>query len=108
MAHYDKNQSKVEILMNFLSNAWTVPILLVLEREGTVRFGALRDKVRGISGRVLAVRLKRMEELGYVTRFSHPTSPPQVDYTLSESGKELCKFLSEVKVEAESLIPAGD
>lgn len=92
-------------LLNLLSNAWTLDILDTLRSSGTMRFGAIKDNVMGISGRVLAVRLKRMEELGFVERFSHPTSPPQVDYTLTDKGKNLCNFLDEVDDRAKNLMP---
>ncbi len=93
-------QSKA--LLDLLSNAWTINILEALKAHGTLRFGTIKEQVNGISGRVLTVRLKRMEEFGFVTRYSHPVSPPQVDYTLTDKGKELCEFLSLTEEKAAS------
>ncbi len=101
------NTSPSATLLNLLSNAWTLDILEVLKTRGTLRFGVIKDEVMGISGRVLAVRLKRLEELGFVQRYSHPTSPPQVDYTLTEGGQELCRMLDEFEDEAKTLLKSA-
>ncbi len=99
------NLTQAKALLDLLSNAWTIDILKALKSHGTLRFGAIKDEVAGISGRVLTVRLKRMEEFGFVNRYSHPTSPPQVDYTLTEKGNELFGFLSLAEEKAAEWVP---
>ncbi len=102
-----QNQSSAKALLDLLSNAWTIDVLKILQNRGTMRFGAIKEEVSGISGRVLAVRLKRMEEFGFVTRYSHPTSPPQVDYTLTTKGNDLCQFLALAEQKADDWIPTA-
>ncbi len=101
-----QNLTRTKSLLELLSNAWTLDILKALQSHGTLRFGAIKEEVAGISGRVLTVRLKRMEEFGFINRFSHPTSPPQVDYTLTEKGNELCQFLDLAERKAEDWVPS--
>lgn len=43
----------------------------------------------GISAKVLTQRLKRLEGHGIVHREVMPTSPPTVEYSLTEIGQEL-------------------
>lgn len=74
--------------MKFLGGAWTPNILWYL-KAGPRRFSELKDDVHGISAKVLTQRLKRLEEDGLISRTVMPTSPPTVEYALTELGEEL-------------------
>ena len=56
---------------------------------GPLRFTALRRAVAGISQRMLTVTLRSLERDGLVIRTVVPTTPPQVDYRLTELGVSL-------------------
>ena len=43
----------------------------------------------GVSAKVLSARLKKLATLGVVERTVKPTSPPTVEYALTELGGEL-------------------
>ena len=73
--------------MVLLGGAWTPNILWSLS-AGPRRFSELRIDVPGISAKVLSTRLKELEEKGAVERRIMPTSPPSVEYSLSELGAE--------------------
>lgn len=53
------------------------------------RFNELKHDLRGVSSKVLAQRLKRLELDGLVIRREVATSPPSVEYALSPLGHEL-------------------
>jgi DNA-binding HxlR family transcriptional regulator len=56
------------------------------------RRAALRRAARllaGVSAKVLATRLRELEERGLVARDVLPTSPPSVQYTLTPLGHEI-------------------
>jgi DNA-binding HxlR family transcriptional regulator len=74
--------------MSFLGGAWTPNVLWYL-REGPRRFNELRGDVAGISGKVLSQRLKGLEARGVVERTVMPTSPPTVEYELTDLGREI-------------------
>lgn len=74
--------------MKLLGGAWTPQLIWYLDGEPR-RFSELQDDVRGISPKVLAFRLKEMEREGIVMRKVVPTSPPTVEYSLSDLGREL-------------------
>jgi DNA-binding HxlR family transcriptional regulator len=74
--------------MNLLGGAWTPNILWYLKGDPR-RFSELKDDIGPISSKVLAQRLKRLEDDGLVTRTVMPTSPPTVEYSLTEFGEEL-------------------
>lgn len=71
---------------------WTASILLAGAR-GAERFSEYRSLVEGISDRLLSVRLKELEQEGLIVREVTPTTPVQVRYRLSPSGRELIAVL---------------
>jgi DNA-binding HxlR family transcriptional regulator len=74
--------------MAFLGGAWTPNVVWYL-REGPRRFNELRGDIPGISAKVLSTRLQRLASEGIVTRTVMPTSPPTVEYELTDLGREL-------------------
>lgn len=74
--------------MAFLGGAWTPNIVWYL-REGPRRFNELRGDIGGVSAKVLSARLRRLHHDGIVDRTVMPTSPPTVEYGLTELGLEL-------------------
>ena len=74
--------------MSLVCDTWPVLVIVML-RKGPCRFNALRRGVEGISQQMLARTLKALERDGMVIRTAFPTTPPQVQYELSELGKSL-------------------
>ena len=83
-----------------ISDKWSLLVVRVLGR-GPCRFNALRREVGEISQKVLASTLRDLEENGFVSRTVTPSTPPQVEYALTELGKD---FLCPVKGLAEWVI----
>lgn len=71
-----------------LANKWALLIIGVLD-ERTLRFHELRDRVEGISHKMLTQNLRTMERNGLVERTVHATVPPRVDYALTPAGRAL-------------------
>jgi len=75
----------VRDVLDRVGDAWT--FLLVMElRRGPARFNALGRVIDGISPRMLTVTLRRLERDGLVSRTVLDTSPPQVEYALTDRG----------------------
>jgi DNA-binding HxlR family transcriptional regulator len=74
--------------MALLSGAWATNVIWYLSAQPR-RFGELRIDIPRISARVLSARLRELEDKGVVARHVMPTSPPSVEYELSELGREL-------------------
>ena len=68
-------------LLEMLTRPWTLHILWLLSTNGPMRFGALRRSADGISARLLTVRLRTLEEEGFVQRTVHNGKTPEVTYT---------------------------
>jgi DNA-binding HxlR family transcriptional regulator len=74
--------------MAIIGGAWTTNVIWSL-RAGSRRFSELRIDIPPISPKVLTTRLRELEGRGVITRNVMPTSPPSVEYQLTELGAEL-------------------
>lgn len=80
-----------------ISDKWTLLVVRVLG-AGPCRFNALRREVGEISQKMLASTLRELEQNGFVSRTVTPVTPPQVEYALTDLGRD---FLEPVKALAE-------
>lgn len=79
----------------FIGGAWTPHVIWYLA-GGPRRFSELKSDIRGVSSKVLSARLRELEEFGVVTRTVMPTSPPTVEYALTELGGELMPVIEKI------------
>ncbi len=83
-------------LLEMLTRPWTLHILWLLSHNGPMRFGALRRGAEGISARILTLRLRTLEEKGFITRTVKPTNPPEVTYAPTKRMAEMDGFMSQL------------
>jgi DNA-binding HxlR family transcriptional regulator len=81
--------------LRFLSATWTPEILWFLHGQSR-RFGDLRRDLAGISAKVLTVRLRALERRDVVRRTVKATSPPTVEYSLTELGRRFVPVLEQI------------
>ena len=81
--------------MALLGGAWTTNVVWQLA-DGPRRFGELVKDIPGISPKMLSTRLHELEEKGAIERTVAPTSPPSVEYALSELGRELVPVIDSI------------
>ncbi|MBV9343892.1 MAG: helix-turn-helix transcriptional regulator [Gammaproteobacteria bacterium] len=81
--------------MRLLGGAWT-PNLVWQLSGGARRFSELRRDIAAISPRMLTARLRTLEEKGVVSRTVVPSSPPSVEYALTELGRELIPVIDSI------------
>jgi len=81
--------------MKLLGGAWTPNIIWHLS-GGPRRFGELRADIPRISAKVLSARLRALEDKAVLVRTVAATSPPSVEYALSDLGAELIPVISAI------------
>ena len=81
-------ECSLTMCMQLLGGAWTPNIIWYLRSEPR-RFSELMADIPGVSPKVFTARLKRLEQSGILTRRVRPTSPPTVEYSLTDLGQEL-------------------
>jgi DNA-binding HxlR family transcriptional regulator len=80
-------------VLDRIGDSWTVLVIINLKSQPT-RFNALRRCIEGISQRMLTVTLRSLERDGLVSRTVRPTTPPEVEYSLTDLGHSLAEPLA--------------
>jgi DNA-binding HxlR family transcriptional regulator len=80
-------------LLARIGDKWSLLIVSTLG-EGPLRFNQLRRQINDISQKMLSSTLKVLERDGLVNRTVIPSVPPQVDYALTDLGRELLQPVS--------------
>ena len=75
--------------MELLSGKWRIIIMTALYLGGRMRFNQIKKHIPRITGRVLSMELKYLQEHEIVSRSVKDTSPITVEYALTEYGKTL-------------------
>ncbi|GLY81168.1 winged helix-turn-helix transcriptional regulator [Actinoallomurus iriomotensis] len=77
-------------VMEHVTGRW-VPLILAALTPGPMRFFELRERIEGISEKMLSAKLRTLVRDGMVERTVEPTTPPQVSYELTELGRGLSR-----------------
>src|ERR1700676_1422735 len=79
---------KVSQILSRIGEKWSMLVVMLL-RDGPRRFNDIKRNTGGISQQMLTRTLRGLERDGLVTRTIFPTSPPQVEYDLTELGRSM-------------------
>lgn len=78
----------VEVTLLLIGSKWKVVIMREL-LQGPLRFTELKQRVAGISQKVLTANLRAMEADGLLVRTAFAEVPPRVEYELTRLGQSL-------------------
>jgi len=92
----------IERGMRILGGKWTGSILWHL-KDGPVRFNDLSRMLGGASKKMIAERLRQLEDRGLVTRNVLQTAPVSVEYEITKFGRTALSFLDELRIWSEAL-----
>ncbi len=98
---------KFEAAFAILGKRWTGLIVRVL-LTGKCRFTDLSDAIPQMSDRMLAERLKELEQAGIVTRNVFPETPIRIEYELTEKGITLKPIMDHVQSWADRWIGVSE
>jgi DNA-binding HxlR family transcriptional regulator len=90
-----------------LASKWAIPLVMELS-AGIRRFSELERAMPGISQKVLAQTLRRLEADGLVTRTVYPSVPPIVEYELTPLGCAALEPIERLRVWAEGRTDAAN
>lgn len=90
--------------LRVLSATWTPEIMWFLHGQSR-RFGDLRRDLMGASAKVLSVRLRELERRAIVSRMINATSPPTVEYSLTELGQRFVPVIQQIAALGIALMP---
>ena len=81
--------------VELIGRRWTGAVIQVM-LGGAARFSEIRAAIPGISDRLLAERLRELEEERVVSRDVRSGRPPQVFYRLTDKGRGLSPVLDSI------------
>jgi len=82
----------LEIAVNTISGKWKIPIVWQIN-DGKKRPSEFLRGIAKVDRRVLNQQLNEMVEDGILIKHSFNELPPRVEYTLTETGKQLVEIL---------------
>ena len=81
----------VRDIMDRFGDKWSLLAILNLGYSGKTRFNELKNKIDGISQRMLIVTLRTLERDGLIERKVYAEVPPRVEYDLTLLGHSLLR-----------------
>src|SRR5580704_2897329 len=79
---------KISLILARIGEKWSMLVVMLL-RDGPRRFNDIKRNTGGISQQMLTRTLRGLERDGMVTPTIFPTSPPQVEYRLTDLGRSM-------------------
>ena len=87
---------EVREMADLLERRWQLSIIYAA-LTGALRFSEFAEAVSGISPRMLSERLRDLEAAALVERTVVPSSPPMVEYRLTERGRRLAPIIEAMR-----------
>lgn len=78
----------VGVTLDVIGGKWKILILWHLQNS-PLRFSELKNKLNGITQKMLTQELRELERDKVIIRKVYPVIPPKVEYSLSTYGKTL-------------------
>lgn len=87
------NKCAVIHALEIIRGKWRLPIIWELSAQESMRYNELKRHLNGITNIMLTRALQGLEEHGLVNRTEYNQIPPHVEYSLTESCRELLPAL---------------
>lgn len=84
----EEGNCPIREVLDRVGDTWSLLVIINLQAAPR-RFNALKRSIEGISQRMLTVTLRSLERDGLVRRTVRPTTPPEVEYALTELGHSI-------------------
>ena len=88
--------AEVRQTADLLERRWQLSIIYAA-LAGALRFNDFADAIAGISPRMLSERLRDLEAAGLIERKVIPSSPPKVEYRLTNRGRQLAPVIDAMR-----------
>lgn len=98
---------RIDRVLGVIEDKWIIGILHELSL-GPRRTLEILGAFRGLSPRTLGIRLKKLSRAGILKRKSFPESPPRVEWSLTEKGRDLLVVVSAIAEVAHRWSPELD
>lgn len=93
----DEPSCAVDYAFRRIGGKYKGRILWYLHVNMILRYGELRKTLYDITPKMLTQTLRELEDDGLVNRKVYHEVPPKVEYSLTETGKELIPFIDHLR-----------
>jgi DNA-binding HxlR family transcriptional regulator len=90
------NQCPIRTSFGVLGKKWTILIIRDIGFLKINRFNRLLESIKGLTPRVLSMRLKELEKEGYIECFEEKKLPMTVRWRLTQKGKDTMPILMQL------------
>lgn len=91
---YWKNNCGLSVTLAMIGGRWKINILTYLLTHNKLRYSELKEKLTGISEKILSSKLKELEQDRLIEKIEYDGFPPKVEYSLTENGYSLKEILN--------------
>jgi DNA-binding HxlR family transcriptional regulator len=102
----NEHEALVREILERVGDKWTLLVIEELGAAGPLRFTRLRDRIGGVSQKMLTKTLRQLERDGLVARRVYPVVPPRVDYRLTRLGEALGEAVCPIWIWVEKNVAA--
>jgi DNA-binding HxlR family transcriptional regulator len=92
----DVTECPITFALGMIGGKWHLPIVYLLSRNNVARYNELKKSLIGITNMMLSQSLKELEANGIVYREQYLEIPPRVEYSLTQTGKDLMPVVEEL------------
>lgn len=82
--------------LSLIGGRWKVSILAALLDNQNLRYSQIKNRLPGITERMLIKQLKELQTDGMISRHDYKETPPRVEYQVTPLGKSLEPILEEM------------
>ncbi|REC42685.1 winged helix-turn-helix transcriptional regulator [Chryseobacterium pennipullorum] len=90
---YWKNNCGLSVTLSMIGGRWKINILAYLLNDQKLRYSQLKEKLVGISERILSSKLKELENDALIEKIEYEGFPPKVEYMLTKKGNSLKELI---------------
>lgn len=94
---FAKEKCAVIYALEIIGGKWKLPIIWKLSKQESMRYNELKRQLDGITNLMLTRSLKYLEEHRLVIRKEYEQIPPHVEYSLTDSARDLIPALDVIK-----------
>lgn len=96
--NYDKTDCPVDFAFKRIGGKYKGRIIwYIAENKNILRYGQLRKFINGVTPKMLTQTLRELEDDKLLKRKVYHEVPPRVEYSLTDTGKELIPFIEQLK-----------
>ncbi len=94
---YNTECSTIKVTLSVMGGKWKPLILYLLYKNKVLRFSELKNRIEGITQKMLTQQLRELETDSVISRKVYRTVPPKVEYSITDHGSTIMPILLDME-----------